>query len=531
VNCSRCQVRNGPCGGKIDPSSLYKLGCPLHADYLKRILTARVYDVAQETPLEVAPNLSTRLNNKLLLKREDMQSVFSFKLRGAYNKMAQLSPEVLSLGVIAASAGNHAQGVALSARHLGTNAIIVMPETTPQVKVDAVKARGGMVVLHGDTYDDAYAYARQLEAEKGLTFIHPFDDPDVIAGQGTIGMEILRQHQKPIHAIFVAIGGGGLISGIAAYIKQLRPEIKIIGVEPTDADAMSQSLKAGKRVRLSQVGLFADGVAVREVGEETFRLCQQYVDDIILVDTDDICAAIKDVFEDTRSILEPAGALAIAGAKAYVEREQIEGQTLIAIACGANMNFERLRFVAERSEFGERREAIFAVNIPEERGSLRKFCECLGRRNLTEFSYRISDNKEAQIFVGLQIKNRDDAAQMAANFEKNGFLAIDLTDDELTKLHLRHMVGGRSPLAHNELLYRFEFLERPGALMKLLKGMSPNWNISLFHYRNNGADYGRIVMGMQVPPLEMEEWQAFLETLGDRYWDESQNPAYKLFLG
>jgi threonine dehydratase len=504
---------------------------PLHADYLKRILTARVYDVAQETPLDVAPNLSARLNNKLFLKREDMQSVFSFKLRGAYNKMAQLPPEVLALGVIAASAGNHAQGVALSARHLGTKAIIVMPETTPQVKVDAVKARGGMVVLHGDTYDDAYTYARELEAEKGLTFIHPFDDPDVIAGQGTIGMEILRQHQKPIHAIFVAIGGGGLISGIAAYIKQLRPEIKIIGVEPADADAMSQSLKAGKRVRLSQVGLFADGVAVREVGEETFRLCQQYVDDIILVDTDDICAAIKDVFEDTRSILEPAGALAIAGAKAYVEREQIEGQTLIAIACGANMNFERLRFVAERSEFGERREAIFAVNIPEERGSLRKFCECLGRRNLTEFSYRISDNKEAQIFVGLQIQNRDDAAQMTATFEKNGFHTIDLTDDELTKLHLRHMVGGRSPLAHDELLYRFEFLERPGALMKLLKGMSPNWNISLFHYRNNGADYGRIVMGMQVPPSEMEEWQAFLETLGDRYWDESQNPAYKLFLG
>ncbi|MGA7953939.1 MAG: threonine ammonia-lyase, biosynthetic [Gloeobacterales cyanobacterium] len=503
----------------------------MHADYLKRILTARVYDVAQETPLEVAPNLSARLNNNLLLKREDMQPVFSFKLRGAYNKMAQLSPEVLALGVIAASAGNHAQGVALSARHLGTKAIIVMPETTPQVKVDAVKARGGMVVLHGDTYDDAYAYARQLELEKGLTFIHPFDDPDVIAGQGTIGMEILRQHQKPIHAIFVAIGGGGLISGIAAYIKQLRPEIKIIGVEPTDADAMSQSLKAGKRVRLSQVGLFADGVAVREVGEETFRLCQKYVDDIILVGTDDICAAIKDVFEDTRSVLEPAGALAIAGAKAYVEREQIEGQTLIAIACGANMNFERLRFVAERSEFGERREAIFAVNIPEERGSLRKFCECLGRRNLTEFSYRISDNKEAQIFVGLQIQNRDDAAQMAATFEKNGFHTIDLTDDELTKLHLRHMVGGRSPLAHNELLYRFEFLERPGALMKLLKGMSPNWNISLFHYRNNGADYGRIVMGMQVPPSEMEEWRAFLETVGSRYWDESQNPAYKLFLG
>ncbi len=500
-------------------------------DYLQLILTARVYDVAQETPLEYAPNLSARLNNKVLLKREDLQSVFSFKLRGAYNKMANLPPDMLAQGVIAASAGNHAQGVALGARRLGTRAMIVMPVTTPQVKVDAVKARGGEVVLHGDTYDDAYAFARQLEAEKGLTFIHPFDDPYVIAGQGTIGMEILRQCQQPIHAIFVAIGGGGLISGIAAYVKRIRPEIKIIGVEPVDADAMHQSLKAGNRVRLPQVGLFADGVAVREVGEETFSLCQQYVDDIILVDTDDTCAAIKDVFEDTRSILEPAGALAIAGAKAYVEREQIQGQTLIPVACGANMNFDRLRFVAERAELGERREAIFAVTIPEERGSLRKFCECIGRRNLTEFNYRIADEKVAHIFVGVQIENRADAARMLATFNGCGFKTIDLTDDELTKLHLRHMVGGRSSLAHNELLYRFEFPERPGALMKFVSSMSPDWNISLFHYRNNGADYGRIVVGMQVPPHEMEEWQAFLDTLGYRYWDESQNPAYKLFLG
>ena len=503
----------------------------MHSDYLERILTARVYDVAQETPLEYAPNLSTRLNNKLLLKREDMQSVFSFKLRGAYNKMAKLPPDVLAQGVITASAGNHAQGVALSARQLGTQAIIVMPVTTPQVKVDAVRSRGGEVVLYGDTYDDACAYARQLEAEKGLTFIHPFDDPDVIAGQGTIGMEILRQYQQPIHAIFVAIGGGGLISGIAAYVKRLRPEIKIIGVEPVDADAMSQSLKAGYRVRLSHVGLFADGVAVRQVGEETFRLCQKYVDDIILVHTDDTCAAIKDVFEDTRSILEPAGALAIAGAKAYVEQEQIQGQTLIAIACGANMNFDRLRFVAERAELGERREAIFAVTIPEERGSLRKFCECIGKRNLTEFNYRIAAKKEAHIFVGVQIQNRADAAKMVETFEANGFKTIDLTDDELTKLHLRHMVGGHSPLAHNELLYRFEFPERPGALMKFVDSMSPDWNISLFHYRNNGSDYGRIVVGMQVPPHEMEEWQAFLHTLKLSYWDESQNQAYKLFLG
>ncbi|WP_026795625.1 MULTISPECIES: threonine ammonia-lyase, biosynthetic [Planktothrix] len=499
-------------------------------DYLVQILTARVYDVAQETPLESAPNLSARLDNKLLLKREDMQSVFSFKLRGAYNKMAHLSPDLLKKGVIAASAGNHAQGVALGASKLGTKAIIVMPVTTPQVKVNAVKARGGEVILYGDTFDEACAYARQLETEKGLTFIHPFDDPYVIAGQGTIGMEILRQYQQPIHAIFVAIGGGGLISGIAAYIKRLRPEIKIIGVEPVDADAMSQSLKAGHRVKLSQVGLFADGVAVREVGEETFRLCQEYVDEIILVDTDDTCAAIKDVFEDTRSILEPAGALAIAGAKAYVEREKIQGETLIAIACGANMNFDRLRFVAERAEFGERREAIFAVTIPEEPGSLRKFCECIGKRNLTEFNYRIADEKEAHIFVGMQIKNRADAAQIIEYFQENGFKTIDLTDDELTKLHLRHMVGGRSTLAHHELLYRFEFPERPGALMKFVCSMSPNWNISLFHYRNNGSDYGRIVAGIQVPPEEMGEWQAFLDTLGYRYWDENKNPAYKLFL-
>ncbi len=503
----------------------------MNSDYLERILTARVYDVAQESPLEYAPNLSRRLHNKILLKREDMQSVFSFKLRGAYNKMAQLPADILAEGVIAASAGNHAQGVALAAHKLGTRAIIVMPVTTPQVKVDAVIARGGQVVLHGDTYDDACAYARRLETEKGLTFIHPFDDPDVIAGQGTIGMEILRQYQQPIQAIFVAIGGGGLIGGIAAYIKRLRPEIKIIGVEPVDANAMYRSLEAGKRVKLAQVGLFADGVAVKEVGKETFRLCQKYVDEIILVDTDDTCAAIKDVFEDTRSILEPAGALAIAGVKAYVEREKLKAQTLVAVACGANMNFDRLRFVAERAELGERREAIFAVTIPEARGSFLKFCQCLDKHNITEFNYRIAETKEAHIFVGVQIQNRTDAANLAATLEAQGFKTIDLTDDELAKMHLRHMVGGRSLLAENELLYRFEFPERPGALIQFLNCMSPNWNISLFHYRNNGADYGRIAIGVQVPPTEMSQWLDFVNTLGYPSWDESQNPAYKLFLG
>ena len=503
---------------------------PPPTDYLERILTARVYDVAQETPLDLAPNLSARLDNHLFLKREDMQSVFSFKLRGAYNKMANLSPTRLKAGVIAASAGNHAQGVALGAKRLGTHATIVMPTTTPQVKINAVIARGGDVILHGDSYDDAYQYAKTLEVERNLTFIHPFDDPDVIAGQGTIGMEILRQARSPIHAIFVAIGGGGLISGVAAYVKRLRPEIKIIGVEPVDSDGMKQSLAAGHRVRLNQVGLFADGVAVKEVGVETFRLCQLYVDDIILVDTDAICAAIKDVFEDTRSILEPAGALAIAGAKAYVEQTGVRGENLVAIACGANMNFDRLRFVAERAEIGERREAIFAVTIPEARGSFRTFCTSLGKRNITEFNYRIADSDQAHIFLGVQITSRQDALMIHADFERNGFTAIDLTDDEFAKLHLRHMVGGRSVLAHHELLYRFEFPERPGAMVQFLSTMSPNWNISLFHYRNHGADYGRILVGMQVPPDEMTEWQQFLDDLGYQSWDESENPAYRLFL-
>jgi threonine dehydratase len=503
----------------------------MRKDYLEKILASRVYEVAQETPLELVPNLSARMHNRLLLKREDMQQVFSFKLRGAYNKMAQLPVAVLKRGVIAASAGNHAQGVALAAQKLGCKAVIVMPATTPQIKVQAVAARGAEVILHGDSYDEAYARALKLEKVRKLTFVHPYDDPDVIAGQGTIGMEILRQWTRPIHAIFVAVGGGGLISGVAAYVKRLRPEIKIIGVQPVDADAMARSLKAGRRVKLSQVGLFADGVAVKEVGRETFRLCQQYVDEMVLVDTDAICAAIKDVFEDTRSILEPAGALAIAGAKAYAEREKLRDKTLVAIACGANMNFDRLRFVAENAELGEKREAILAVTIPERPGSFKQFCSLLGKRNITEFNYRIADPKEAHIFVGIQVHNSEETAKLVAMLERNHLRTLDFSDNEMAKLHVRHLVGGHASLANNELLYRFEFPERPGALMKFLNSMRSDWNISLFHYRNHGADYGRVLVGMQVPPHEMAEFRRFLAKLGYVYWDESRNPAYKLFLG
>ncbi len=508
----------------------------MNTDYLKKILTARVYDVAFETPLEFAPTLSERMGNKIYFKREDMQSVFSFKLRGAYNKMAHLTPAQLKRGVICASAGNHAQGVALSAAKLGCKAMIVMPTTTPPVKVDAVRARGGEVVLFGDSFTDAYNHALTLEKKHKLTFVHPFDDPFVIAGQGTIGMEILRQHADPIHAIFVAIGGGGLIAGVAAYVKQIRPDIKIIGVQTTDSDAMARSLQAGKRITLPDVGLFSDGTAVKLVGEETFRLAKQYVDEVILVDTDAICAAIKDVFQDTRSILEPAGALAVAGAKAYVERAKadkkpLKNETLVTIACGANMNFDRLRFVAERAEVGEAREALFAVTLPEERGSFKRFCELVGPRNVTEFNYRISGEKEAHIFVGVQIANRDEAGKIAKNFEKHGFKTLDLTDDELGKLHIRHLVGGKSPLAQEELLYRFEFPERPGALTRFLSSMAPNWNISLFHYRNHGADYGRILVGLQVPKKEMKSFREFLTNVGYPHWDESNNPVYKLFLG
>ncbi|GAB4164926.1 MAG: threonine ammonia-lyase, biosynthetic [Rhodocyclaceae bacterium] len=502
-----------------------------HIDYLERILNARVYDVAIETPLDEAPGLSARIHNRLLLKREDMQPVFSFKLRGAYNKMAHLSPAALKRGVITASAGNHAQGVALAAQRLACRALIVMPVTTPQIKIDAVRARGAEVELFGDTYDEACAHAREVEREQRLSFVHPYDDPDVIAGQGTIAMEILRSHPRPIHAIFACIGGGGLISGIAAYVKRLRPEIRIVGVEAADADAMARSLAAGHRVRLDQVGLFADGAAVKEVGEETFRLCSEHVDEMVLVDTDAICAAIKDVFEDTRAILEPAGALAVAGAKAYCARHKLREKTLVAVASGANINFDRLRFVAERAEVGEQREAVLAVTIPEQPGSFKKFCALLGPRSVTEFNYRYDDPVQAHVFVGVQVRNRAESLKLVETLRRHDLATLDLTDDEMAKLHIRHMVGGRSRGADNELVYRFEFPERPGALMRFLNSMSASWNISLFHYRNHGADVGRVLVGMQVPPQDMQEFRAFLERLGYAFREETGNPAYRLFLG
>ncbi len=500
-------------------------------NYLERILTAQVYDVAVESPLENVSNLSARIHNQVLLKREDLQQVFSFKLRGAYNKMLKLSPDVRNRGVVAASAGNHAQGVALAAKKLDCSATIVMPVTTPQIKVQAVIARGATVVLHGDSYNDAYDHAIKLAEAQQATFIHPYDDPDVIAGQGTIGMEILRQHTGNIHAIFVPVGGGGLIAGIAAYVKRLYPEIKIIGVEPVDANALYRSLQSGRRVKLTQVGLFADGVAVKQVGKETFRLCRELVDEVILVDTDAICAAIKDVFEDTRSILEPSGALSIAGMKAYVERENILHQTLIGIASGANMNFDRLRHISERAEIGEHREAVMAVTIPEKPGSFKKFCNLLGAKSITEFNYRYSDPMEAHVFVGISVRNREETEKLIADLQKSGLNTQDMSNNEMAKLHIRHLVGGHAPEIKNEILYRFEFPDRPGALMDFLNAMSHNWNISLFHYRNHGADYGRVLIGIQVPLEEKSDFKAFLDQLGYRYWDESKNPAYKLFLG
>jgi len=500
-------------------------------DYLQKILTAKVYDVAIESPLDLAPTLSRRIGNRVLLKREDQQPVFSFKLRGAYNKMAQLSAAERARGVITASAGNHAQGVALAAQKLSCKATIVMPITTPSIKIQAVEARGAKVVLHGDTFSDAYARALKLQKSQRATFVHPYDDPDVIAGQGTIAVEILRQWQAPIDAIFVAIGGGGLISGIASYVKRVRPEIKVIGVQPTDSDAMARSIAAGRRIKLAHVGLFADGVAVREVGRETFRICRELVDDIVLVDTDAICAALKDVFEDTRSILEPAGALSVAGLKLWCERHRFRDRTLVAIACGANMNFDRLRFVAEQAELGEEREAILAVTIPERPGSFRQFCALLGKRNVTEFNYRYADSKIAHLFVGIEVSDRHETAELLRAMHKRRIEAYDLSNNEMAKVHVRHLVGGHAPAAENEILYRFEFPERPGALMQFLNSMSRGWNISLFHYRNHGADYGRVLVGMQVPPSEKGAFHEFLGRLGYPSVEETANPAYRMFLG
>ena len=499
-------------------------------DYLDLIRTAKVYDVALRSALEPAINLSKRLNNRILMKREDLQPVFSFKLRGAYNRIAALEPEELKRGVICSSAGNHAQGVALAAKRRGVRAVIVMPVTTAKIKTDAVRALGGEVVLHGDAYDDAYARAIELSEQDGLVFIHPFDDPYVIAGQGTIGVEILEQADN-IDAIFVPIGGGGLIAGIATYVKQQRPDIRIVGVEPDDSAAMKLSLEAGKPVTLDHVGIFADGVAVRRVGDETFRLCQEFVDEIITVGTDQICAGIRDIFEDTRSIVEPAGGLSIAAVKKYIAERGVSGQTLVTINCGANVNFDRLRHIAERAAVGEQTEMLLAAEIPEEPGSFRRFCETIGRRGITEFNYRYADEKKAHIFVGVQLsKGMSERRSLIDRLRSGGFPVEDLSDNEMAKLHVRHMVGGRSPAISNERMFRFEFPERPGALLDFLNAIGTEWNISLFHYRNHGSDYGRILAGIDVPQEETAELEAHLAELGYPHWEESDNPAYRMFL-
>jgi threonine dehydratase len=502
----------------------------MSSDLLRLILTARVYDVAVETPLEPAPRLSARLNNVVVLKREDLQPIFSFKIRGAYNRMAHLSPEERQRGVLTASAGNHAQGVAYAARHLGIDALVVMPGTTPAIKIDAVRALGATVELIGDGYADAKARADALAADTGRVFIHPFDDPLVIAGQGTIGTEILRHRLGGVSAIFVPVGGGGLIAGIAAYVKALRPDVRIVGVEPHEADAMHRSLEAGRRVALDDVGIFADGVAVREVGVHTFPLVQAHVDEIVLVSNDEICAAIKDVFDDTRSILEPAGALAVAGLRRWVERTGTMAARLAAVLSGANMNFDRLRFVAERAEVGEAREALFGVTIPERPGAFCEFCAAIGRRVVTEFNYRLSGRGEAHIFVGIATGSRDDAAGIGRSLEGAGYHALDLTGNEMAKLHIRHMVGGRSADVRHERLCRFEFPERPGALLAFLDELGGRWNISLFHYRNHGADFGRVLAGFEVPDADIPQFDAFLRTLGYRYEREDGNAAYEMFL-
>lgn len=500
--------------------------------YIKRILDARVYDVAIETPVDAVPLLSKRLKNTVLLKREDLQPVFSFKLRGAYNKMIKLSQEELDRGVVAASAGNHAQGLALSAMRLGVKATIVMPKTTPQIKINAVRARGGKVVLHGDTYDEASAFAKKLVEEKGMVYVHPYDDPDVIAGQGTVGMEILRQVTGPLDAVFVPVGGGGLAAGVAAYIKYVRPEVKVIAVEPEDAACLKLAMEKQRRAILPEVGIFADGVAVGQIGKETFRVLRKTIDGVITATTDEICAAIKDIFDDTRSIAEPAGALALAGLKKYVEENGCEGQTLLAIDSGANTNFDRLRYISERTEIGEQREAILSVTIPEQAGSFKKFCSALGKRNITEFNYRFSDQRDAQIFVGVAVaEGGADRLELVDSLEKQGYSVLDMTDNEMATLHIRHMVGGHRPaVVKNELLYRFQFPERPGALMNFLTKLGNRWNISLFHYRNHGAAYGRVLVALEASKAERKEIEPFLDKLAYRYSEESDNEAYNLFL-
>jgi threonine dehydratase len=503
-------------------------------NYLKRILNARVYDVAIETSLSPAPQLSARIGNMVFIKREDEQPVFSFKLRGAYNKMAHLTPEQRSRGVVAASSGNHAQGVALSAQKLGCKATIVMPATTPSIKVNAVRARGAEVVLHGESYSDSYKYALEIASREGKSFVHPYDDPEVIAGQGTIGMEILRQHAEPIDAIFVAVGGGGLIAGIGSYVKAVRPETKIIAVQAADSDAMVRSLVEGERVELPSVGLFADGVAVKLVGEETYRVCREVVDDTITVSTDEICAAIKDAYVDCRCVLEPAGAISIAGVKKYVAEHAVTGKTFVAVACGANMNFDRLRFVTERAVLGEAREAIYSVTIPEEPGSFLKFCELLGQRNVTEFNYRYAEGRDAHIFVGIEVTSRAEAASLAKEFQSHGLETDDLSDNETAKLHVRHLVGGHAEGAEGERIFRFDFPERPGALVDFLRTMNHGWNITLFHYRNHGSDVGRVLAGIQAPASEQGALDEFLGKLSAHQYgwvEETDNVAYRRFLG
>ena len=499
--------------------------------YVKRILNARVYDVAQETPLDIMPLLSRRVGNRVLLKREDLQPVFSFKLRGAYNKMHQLSQDERDRGVVAASAGNHAQGLALAAARLNVKATIVMPRTTPQIKVDAVKARGAKVILQGDTYDEASTFAQNLVKEKGMTYVHPYDDPDVIAGQGTVGMEIARQHPDQLHAVFVPVGGGGLCAGVSAFLKYVRPDVKVFAVEDEDSACLAAALKQKKRVKLSQVGLFADGTAVAQIGEETFRVLRKTIDGVITVNADEICAAIKDIFDDTRSIAEPSGALALAGLKKYAAENGLRDENLVAIDSGANINFDRLRYISERTEIGEKREAVLAVTIPEKPGSFKLFCTTLGKRNITEFNYRYADQRAAHIFVGVQIAaGGHDRSELVQTLENKGYPVLDMTDNEMAKLHIRHMVGGRAPEITDECLFRFEFPERPGALLQFLTGLGERWNISMFHYRNHGAAYGRVLAGLQVPKAERKQLEAYLDTLNYPWSEETANPAYQLFL-